>query len=72
MEKLEQCRRMHKYLLRKLTEQKFRRVGEVLTLHIDSEPHILKTMLIVTKAFKENEWIKEPRQRIVDKLKPKV
>lgn len=72
MEKLDQCRLMHNYLIRKLKDKDFRRVGEVLDLEIDSEPHILKTILIATKAFKENEWIRGPRQRIVDKLQPKA
>ena len=72
MDKLEQCRRLHKYLKRKLKEGEFRRVGEVLDLGIDDEKYIQKTMLSITKSFNDNEWIKEPRQRLVDKHKPKA
>lgn len=66
--KIDQCRRLHKYLKRKLQEGKFRRVGEVLRLGIDDEKHLQKTMLIITKEFKENEWIKEPREKLVEEF----
>lgn len=76
MDKLEHCRRLQKYLLRKLQEGKFRRAGEVLKLtlgeHLEcgGKEHLLKTCLICTKSFIDNDWIKEPRAKIVKALYP--
>lgn len=76
MEKLEHCRKMHNYLIRKLRDGDFRRVDEVLKIELEHHQatkdrnHILKTCLICTKSFKDNEWIKVSRENIVEVLYP--
>jgi len=64
--KLDNCRRLHQYLQRKLDEGKFRRVGEMLRLGIEDPRYLQKTMLIVTKPYKDKEWIKEAREALVE------